>query len=84
MKKLIYLDHAATTPLSLEVKTAMEPFWSENFGNPSSIYQLGIRAKSALSQARQKIAKILGAKETEIIFIIILLLTFGNIKVYSK
>ena len=68
MKKLIYLDHAATTPLSLEVKTAMEPFWSENFGNPSSIYQLGIRAKSALSQARQKIAKILGAKETEIIF----------------
>ncbi len=68
MKKLIYLDYAATTPLAPEVKKAMEPFWSENFGNPSSIYQSGIKAKNALGQARQKIAKILGAGETEIIF----------------
>ncbi|MDP3052438.1 MAG: cysteine desulfurase family protein, partial [bacterium] len=58
----------ATTPLAPEVKKAMDPFWSENFGNPSSIYQTGIKAKIALSQARQKIAKILGATETEIIF----------------
>ncbi|MDP3052920.1 MAG: cysteine desulfurase family protein [bacterium] len=68
MKKLIYLDYAATTPLAPEVKKAMDPFWSENFGNPSSIYQSGIKAKNALGQARQKIAKILGARETEIIF----------------
>lgn len=68
MKKLIYLDHAATTPLAPEVKKTMEPFWSENFGNPSSIYQLGIKAKETLSQARSKIAKILNAKSSEIIF----------------
>ena len=68
MKKLIYLDHAATTPLDPEVKKAMEPFWSENFGNPSSIYHAGIKAKEALSQARGKIAKILGAKSSEIVF----------------
>ena len=46
----------------------MEPFWSENFGNPSSIYHAGIKAKEALSQARGKIAKILGAKSSEIVF----------------
>ena len=68
MRKLIYLDHAATTPLSPEVKAAMEPFWSKNFGNPSSIYQIGIMAKEALNQARHKIAKILGAKASEIVF----------------
>lgn len=68
MKKLIYLDHAATTPLDPEVKKAMEPFWSENFGNPSSIYQAGIKAKEALNQARGKIAKILSAKSSEIVF----------------
>ncbi|MFA5083857.1 MAG: cysteine desulfurase family protein, partial [Candidatus Paceibacterota bacterium] len=50
------------------VKKAMEPFWSENFGNPSSIYQLGIKAKENLNEARGKIAKILGAKASEIIF----------------
>jgi len=68
MKKPIYLDHAATTPLDPEVKAAMEPFWSKNFGNPSSIYQTGIIAKETLKQARQKIAKILGSNEKEIIF----------------
>jgi len=68
MKKIIYLDHAATTPLAPEVKKAMEPFWSENFGNPSSIYQSGIKAKETLNQARRKIAGILNAKENEVIF----------------
>lgn len=68
MRKLIYLDHAATTPLDPEVKATMEPFWSKNFGNPSSIYQAGIMAKEALNQARDKIAKLLGVKASEIIF----------------
>lgn len=68
MRKFVYLDHAATTPLAPEVRAAMEPFWSENFGNPSSIYQLGIRAKEALNQARNKIAQILKARPNEIIF----------------
>jgi cysteine desulfurase len=68
MRKLIYLDHAATTPLDPEVKAVMEPFWSKNFGNPSSIYQIGIEAKNSLNQARQKIAKIINAGEKEIVF----------------
>jgi len=69
MKRLIYLDNAATTPLAPEVKAAMAPFWSENFGNPSSIYQLGIKAKEALNQAREKISRILKAKPGEIVFV---------------
>lgn len=69
MKRLIYLDHAATTPLAPEVKAAMAPFWSDNFGNPSSIYQLGIKAKQALNQAREKISQILKAKPGEIVFV---------------
>jgi cysteine desulfurase len=68
MRKFVYLDHAATTPLAPAVKTAMAPFWSENFGNPSSIYQIGIKAKEALNQARAGIARILNAKSSEIIF----------------
>lgn len=68
MRKFVYLDYAATTPLAQEVKAAMEPFWSKNFGNPSSIYQLGIKAKEALNQARTKIARILNVKSSEIIF----------------
>ena len=62
------MDYAAATPLAPAVKTAMEPFWSENFGNPSTIYQPGIRAKTALNQSREKIAKILNAKASEIVF----------------
>jgi cysteine desulfurase len=68
MRKFVYLDYAATTPLAPEVKAAMEPFWSKNFGNPSSIYELGLKAKNALNQARNKIAQILKARPTEIIF----------------
>lgn len=65
---MIYFDHAATTPCSKEVTGAMQPYFSEKFGNPSSIYALGREAKQAISDAREKIAKILNAKESEIIF----------------
>lgn len=67
-KKLIYLDHAATTYLDDKVKQAMEPFWSERFGNPSSLYSKGREAKQAIDIARLKTANILGCKQEEIIF----------------
>lgn len=66
--KEIYLDHAATTPLDPRVKMAMEPYWEEEFGNPSSLYREGRRAKEALDQARSTIAGILNARPEEIIF----------------
>jgi cysteine desulfurase len=67
-KKLIYLDHAATTPLHPEVKRAMEPFRNEKFGNPSSLYRKGREASDAIRNARTKIAKCINARAEEIIF----------------
>ena len=65
----IYFDHAATTPCSKEVVDSMQPYFSEKFGNPSSIYNIGREAKSVLEESRQKVADLLGAaKSTEIIF----------------
>ena len=66
--KSIYLDYAATTPLDPRVKEAMEPYWSEEFGNPSSLYPLGKRAKRTIEEAREEIASILHARPEEIIF----------------
>ena len=68
MNKQIYLDHAATTYLDPRVKRAMEPFWDKEFGNPSSFHSPGKRAKEAVDEAREKIAKILDCRESEIIF----------------
>ena len=67
-KKQVYLDYAATTPLDLEVRAEMEKYFSEEFGNPSSLHMLGQRAQIAIDQAREKIAKVLGAHWREIIF----------------
>ena len=64
----IFLDYASTTPTDPEVVEAMLPYYSERFGNPSSIYSLGQEAKSAIENAREKIASILGAKREEIVF----------------
>jgi cysteine desulfurase len=66
--RLIYLDHAATTPLDNRVLTAMMPYLTEEFGNPSSIHRPGRRALDALDDARDTIAAILGASPKEIIF----------------
>lgn len=68
MKKEIYLDNAATTPCNQKVLKEMEPFWSKNFGNPSSFNDAGREAKKAAGQARRKIARILGVQDQEIIF----------------
>ena len=64
----IYLDHAATTPVRVEVREAMEPFFSERFGNPSSLHQEGRAAREALEAARESIAGSLGARDFRIAF----------------
>jgi cysteine desulfurase len=68
MPDLIYLDHAATTPLRAEAREAMDPFLGDRFGNPSSIYRLAQEARAALDTARDTLAASLGARPAEIIF----------------
>ena len=67
-KKVIYLDHAATTYLDPRVKKTMEPFWIDYFGNPSTLYKKGREADNAIKVARANIAKILNTKPDQIIF----------------
>lgn len=64
----VYLDYSATTPVKKEVLEEMLPYFSEKFGNPSSLYGIGLNAKSDLNQARAKVAKLIGADEREIYF----------------
>ncbi|MBI4297421.1 MAG: aminotransferase class V-fold PLP-dependent enzyme, partial [Chloroflexi bacterium] len=67
-KKATYLDHAATTPVHPKVMEAMLPFFSQSFGNPSSVYTLAQEARKALDQARETVAQVLGARHPEVIF----------------
>ncbi|OGX14786.1 MAG: cysteine desulfurase NifS [Omnitrophica WOR_2 bacterium RBG_13_41_10] len=67
MKK-IYLDYAATTPTDPEVIKAMQPYFFDKFGNPSSIHSFGQEAKKAIEDAREKTAAFLGAQPQEIVF----------------
>jgi cysteine desulfurase len=64
----IYLDHAATTPTRPEVVKAMLPYFTDTFGNPSSIYSYGQEAKGAIEEARTKVAELIGARSEEIVF----------------
>ncbi len=64
----IYLDHAATTPVREEVFEAMRPFFGPRFGNPSSTHRWGREARAALDEARERVAKCLGARADEICF----------------
>jgi cysteine desulfurase len=66
--KRIYLDHAATTPTHPGVVEAMLPYFSESFGNPSSIHFLGQETRVAVDEARERIASLIGARVEEIIF----------------
>ena len=68
MKKLIYLDNASTTKTAPEVVEAMIPYFSEYYGNPSSVYDLAGKSKEAITEGRQKIADALNAKKEEIYF----------------
>mgnify|MGYP000883449483 FL=1 len=67
-KKTIYMDNSATTPVRKEVVEEMLPYMTENFGNPSSIYEIGKISKHAIDKARKKVADALGAEENEIYF----------------
>jgi cysteine desulfurase len=66
--KQIYLDNASTTPVRTEVVNAMLPYFTEHFGNPSSIYPIGQDASDAVAEARESLANILGAAPREIFF----------------
>jgi cysteine desulfurase len=66
--KPIYMDHSATTPVAPKVLEAMLPYFSEKFGNASSLHSFGLEAKAALEESREKVAGLLGAKPEEIIF----------------
>ncbi len=65
---MIYMDHGATTPVDDRVLEAMLPFFKENFGNPSSVYQLGAASKNAVEAARRQAAALIGAKNNEVFF----------------
>jgi len=65
---MIYLDHAATTPLRAEAREAMLPFLDGRFGNPSGLYEVGRDAQTAVDDARRQVAGCLGARAPEIIF----------------
>ena len=64
----IYLDHAATTPVRAEVLEAMLPFFGPRFGNPSSTHRWGREARTALDEARERVAHCIGAQPDEICF----------------
>jgi len=66
--KRIYLDYAATTPMHPEVTKAMLPYFSDAFGNPSSIHSFGQEAKAAIEEARDQVAALIGARSEEIVF----------------
>ena len=67
-KNLIYMDHAATTPMDSVVLSAMLPYFSDIFANPSSIYALAQESRKVVDDSRQKIASLLGARRSEIMF----------------
>jgi cysteine desulfurase len=64
----VYLDHSATTPVDPEVAKLMMTYYTEKFGNPSSVHSFGREAKEALEIAREQVAKLLGAQASEITF----------------
>ena len=68
MSDPVYLDHAATTPVRQEVLEAMMPFFGPRFGNPSSMHRWGREARTALDEARERVARCLGATADEVVF----------------
>lgn len=68
MNKLIYLDNAATTAAYPEVLKSMEPYFTEFYGNPSSIYSFAAKSKKAIEDARHQVASLIGARDNEIYF----------------
>lgn len=84
----VYLDHAATTYMDPRVKMAMESYWEQEYGNPSSLYKKGRRAKDALDEARLQVARILNSRPEELVFTgggteAINLAIFGSARMYQ-
>lgn len=67
-ERTAYFDHAATTPVSSEALTAMRPYFSDAYGNPSSLYELAQQSRHALDEARERCARVLGARTGEVVF----------------
>lgn len=68
MKRIIYLDNAATTPLSPNAKESMNSYWDKEFGNPSSLYSIGVHNKKVLQDCRKRIANCINSMPEEIYF----------------
>ncbi|MBI2637115.1 MAG: cysteine desulfurase [Parcubacteria group bacterium] len=68
VRQRVYLDHAATTPLDRAVFSAMRPYFSKQFANPSSIHARGRDVNTALADAREKVARVLGCNPDEVVF----------------
>jgi cysteine desulfurase len=68
MPQKVYLDYAATTPIDEEVLKVMIPYLKKDFGNPSSLHSFGQETRSAIDDARRKVAKFLNCQESEVIF----------------
>ena len=66
--RIIYLDHAATTPVRPEVLDAMLPYFSEAFGNPSSLYAIAGESRNAIDEARSRVAAVLNCRASEVVF----------------
>src|SRR5947209_6663333 len=69
MQQRVYLDTSATTPVDPEVVAAMIPYFTEEFGNASSIHTFGQTAKAALDRARKQVASLIGSASSEIVFV---------------
>ena len=65
---IVYMDHAGTTPLAPDVLRAMTPYFTELFGNPSSIHAVGQEARYALDEARERVARVLNCRPREVVF----------------
>lgn len=65
---LIYFDHAGTTPTDPQVFAAMQPYFTELYGNPSSVHTIGQEARYALDNARERVAGVLGCRSSEVVF----------------
>src|SRR5690242_10123643 len=64
----VYLDHCATTPLDERVLMAMMPYFTESYGNASSVHRFGQQARAAVDKARRQVASLIGARANEIVF----------------
>ena len=65
---MIYLDHAATTPVRPEVLAAMLPYFTEHFGNPSSVHRVGLSAAEGVAKARRTLGDLVGLPPSSVVF----------------